>query len=617
MVIPKNMSGAGFESTITVSLHLPYFDIHCVTCVSHDKKLFAVIQSRETLYLLNGSCHPIFGPVQLGMYAKYISHLEFSPDDKFVFFGRLDRWFSVLEKGVVEMSQFSGNSLSYKWGSFICDGKYIAVNRQPTFWDPQIGALLIRWAKYEIIECTPKNVELEVLLSEFDPFFPSSFKLPTLDSFEINIRDSVICHYAKIFENQIWNVQTGTPVLQEMFVSQLGPFFYFWHMYCKMVKYPFELCEESMTLPHVALLNVWMFLAGYLNVYHRRCNVFLEDLFTWEMFEKSRQENVTFTRLTDSINILFSRPVPIDFLYSIAKIGGECYSFVSYGNEVFSKDGKWLLRRDHAGEIGLYEREDKNSSTNRSHLLTDAEDCVFTNDDKVLVYRTTFKNPNLYAINLVSQTTLRSISGTYPVYCSSGEGQDLGFIFSSNNESMTVLLRNLPSKFLRFVSVYGMTAKAVTFTSRDLFRLLFSNGIVDSWQIADGSLVPLGWPWFPSKLNLFQSETIGAKKFLFSHRGGSSVVDQGGRILFFNVEKSSVSAIKEGIKDSVACLTFSADDSLILFCIEEPDVDQCFYIWDVNTSTLSSPIGLNPSVGFEKHVDCCCFSSDSKKLFFL
>ena len=624
MVIPKNMSGAGFESTITVLLHLPVLrDIRC-GAVSHDKKLFAVIQSQETLYLLNGSCQPIFGPVPLGMFAKYISHLEFSPDDKFVFFGRLDRWFSVLEKRVVEMSQFSGNSLSYRWGSFVCDGKYIAVNRQPTFCDPQICALLIRWAKYEIIECSPKNVELEVLLSEFYPFFLSSFKLSTLDSDEINIRDFVVCHYAKIFENQIWNVQTGTPVLQEMFVSQLGPFFYFWHMYCKMVMYPFELCEESMTLPHVALLNVWMFLARDSNLYDWESDVSLEDrLYTRDsLFSRMPEEfwrrYVTLARLTDSINSLFSKPVPIDFLYSIAKIGGECYSFVSNGNEVFSKEGKWLVRRDHAGEIGLYEREDKNSSTNRSHLLTDAvKDCVFINDDKVLVYRTTSVNPNLYAINLVSQTKLRSISGTYPVYCSSGEGQDLGFIFSSNNKSMTVLLRNLPSRFLRSVFVfYSMTAKAVTFTSRDIFYLLFSNGMVDSWQIADGSLVPLGLVGFQSELNLLKSKTIGAKKFLFSHSGGSFVVDRGGCILFFNVEKSSVSAIKEGIKDSVACLTFSADDSLILFCIEEPDVDQRFYIWDANTSTLSSPIGLNPCVGFEKHVDCCCFSSDSKKLFF-
>ena len=596
MVIPKNMSGAGFESTITVSL--PFLrDIRCAA-VSHDKKLFAVIQTPNTLYLLNGSCQPIFGPVQLGMNAN-ISHLEFSPDDKFVFFGRLDRWFSVLEKRVVEMSQFSGNSLSYRWGSFICDGKYIAVNRQPTFCDPQICALLIRWAKYEFIESPPKNVELEILFSKFYWFSSFYCKLPKLDSDEINIRDSVVCNYAKIFESQIWNVQTGTPVLKEMFVSQLRPFFYFWHMYCKMGKYPFELCEESMTLIHVALSNFWMFVAS-----------------GEQMIDKMMVEIVEYIP-EDIINTLSSGPVPLDFLYSIATISGECYSFVSNGNELFSKDGKWLLRRSDTGEIGLYEKEDKKFSSNRSNLLTDArdvKDCLFTNDDKALVYRTTSKNTNLYAINLMSQTTLRSISGAYPVYCSSEEGQGLGFIFSSTNESMTVLLRDLSGKFLlnSLSAVNSLTAEAITFTSSDSFSILFSNGIVDSWQIVDWSLVPLD----RRVLNLFQSETIGAKKFLFSHRGGSFVLDQGGSISFFNDEKSSVSAIKEGIKDSVACLTFSADDSLILFCIEKPDHDQCFYIWDVNTSTLSSPIRFDSSARFEKHVDCCCFSSDNTKLFF-
>ena len=595
MVIPKNMSGAGFESTITVSL--PFLrDIRCAA-VSHDKKLFAVIQTPNTLYLLNGSCQPIFGPVQLGMYAN-ISHLEFSPDDKFVFFGRLDRWFSVLEKRVVEMSQFSGNSLSYRWGSFICDGKYIAVNRQPTFCDPQICALRIRWAEYEIIEFPPKNVELEILFSKFYWFSSFFCKLPKLDSDEINIRDSVVCNYAKIFENQIWNVQTGTPVLKEMFVSQLRPFFYFWHMYCKMGKYPFELCEESMTLAHVALLNFWMFVAS---------GEQMIDKMMVEIFEYIPE---------DIMNTLSSGPVPLDFLYSIATISGECCSFVSNGDELFSKDGKWLLRRSDTGEIGLYEREDKNFSSNRSNLLTDArdvKDCLFTNDDKALVYRTTSKNTNLYAINLMSQTTLRSISGAYPVYCSSEEGQDLGFIFSSTNESMTVLLRDLSGKFLlNSLSVNSMTAEAITFTSSDSFSLLFSNGIVDCWQIVYRSLVPLD----RRVLNLFQSETIGAKNFLFSHSGGSFVVDRGGSILFFNVQKSSVSTIKEEIKDRVACLTFSADDSLILFCIEKPDHDQCFYIWDVNTSTLSSPIRFDSSARFEKHVDCCCFSSDNTKLFF-
>ena len=620
MVIPKNMSGAGFESTITVPLHLPFLrDIRC-GAVSHDKKLLAVIQSPENLYLLNGFFgKPIFGPVQLGMHTD-ISHLEFSPDDKFVFFGRLDRWFSVLEKRVVEMSQFSGNPLSYTWGSFIFDGKYIAVSRQPTFPRAQIATLLISWAKYEITQCQPKIVEpdncrfkfdlleFENFVSRFNPLFSS-----TLDSDENNIRDSVVCHYAEIFENQIWNVQTGKPVLKEMFVSQLGPFFYFWHMYFKMKKSPFKLCDESMTLVHVAFINCWGFFTG--NSEYREYEItyrmagLIRRLLRVKMIEDSMQEMNLFPRLRDIENSLFSSGFAIDFQYSIAKISGECYSFLMNGNEVFSKEGNWILRRNDAGEIGLYEREDKNSLRNRSYFLTDArdvKDCVFSNDDKALVYRTTSKNTNLYAIDLMSQTTLRSISGAYPVYCSSEEGQDLGFRFSSTNESMTVLLRDLSGKFLlNSLSVNSMTAEAVTFTSSDSFSLLFSNGIVDSWQIVDRSLVPLD----RRVLNLFQSNTIGAKKFLFSHSGGSFVADQGGSILFFNVEKSSVSAIKEGIKGSVACLAFSADDSLLLFCIEEPYVDECFCIWDINTSTLSSPIRL-------EHVDCCCFSSNNKKLFF-
>ena len=56
-----------------------------------------------------------------------ITHLEFTPDGTFLFFGRLDKWFSV-ERGCVEdFPQFSGNFRIYKWGVFTRDGQCIVV----------------------------------------------------------------------------------------------------------------------------------------------------------------------------------------------------------------------------------------------------------------------------------------------------------------------------------------------------------------------------------------------------------------------------------------------------------------------------------------------------------
>ena len=254
-VIHENMSGAEFRSNIKVSLAMELLlHIDC-GAFSHDKKLFAA-GNWQSLYLYDGlSFEKILGPVTV--MNERILHLEFSRDDKFVFLGRLDKWFSVQEKRVVEISQFSGNCVSYVWGSFICDGKYIAVNRPGGLCQcDRFNDDLIRWAKYELVRCPPENVEVESLL----PVLDSLIRRPKSNSVETAIRYYIVCNYAEIFEGQIWNVQTGRPVLEEMLTTQLAPFFYFWHIFSKMTKYPFGLCDESITLSHVALLNIWRFI---------------------------------------------------------------------------------------------------------------------------------------------------------------------------------------------------------------------------------------------------------------------------------------------------------------------------------------------------------------------
>ena len=399
-----------------------------------------------------------------------ISHLEFSPDDKFVFFGRLDRWFSVHEKCVVEVSQFSGKRESYVWGSFICDGKYIAVNRPLEFYrNGPINNKLIRWAKYELIRCPPKNINVEILSVKLDLFI----RLAKADSDETPIRDYIVCNYAEIFEGQIWNVQTRRPVLEEMFTTQLAPFFYFWHIFSKKRKYPSELFDESITLSHVALLNAWWL------------PYWLDDCF--------EEEN----SITRTVTNLLPGRTPVHFRYSIAKTSRECYNFINNDSEIFSNNGKWLLSRQYKHKMELFEREieDQNFARNRSDLLPDAQDvknCAFTDDNNALVYSTI--STDLYYVSLVTGTKLRSISGLYPICCPSGDEEELGFIFSSANESEVVLLRDLLVEFLvkswhSFKSNMTVEAVDVTFTSCDSVSLVYSNGSVVSWKIVDSSLV--------------------------------------------------------------------------------------------------------------------------------
>ena len=657
-VIPENMSGPGLRSNNKVPLAMEFLNHIGCGAFSHDKKLFAAGKERYLYLQYDGlSFETILGPVEV--FCRNILHLEFSPDDRFVFFGRLDKWFSVREGCVVERSQFSENCVSYIWGSHICDGKYIAVyqpdSRPESCLSPDE---LIRWAKYELIRCPPKNTEVETSKIE-------------IISDKTSVRDLVFRHYAEIFTNQIWNVQTGKPVLEETFLSQIPPFFFFWHMFpiTRRFIYPGLLHCKCDRLA-CKTVSMWR-LAGRSDDWEEECSIssgderFDESLLD-EMIDKFRRRRywgiesiytfrrrgvdfgclnrgderteeffraVSFTRWTDIVNNLFPKRAPFHFQYSIAETSTECYSFINEDSKIFSKDKRWFLRRGE--EIALFEREmkDKNALKDRSDLLletqgvkeftdeeftdeeftdeefTDVNLPVFTDDNNALVYSTT--SDNLYAISLVTGTKLRSISGLYPIYCSSGDRQDLGFVFSSTNESKVVLLRDLPVKFLvkSLPKIMAIKAVGVAFTSCSLFSVLFSNGSVGSWKIVDSSLVLEDF----QQMKFFAHE-FPAKKCFFSHSGELIVVDQGCRIVLFEGEKST--PIKEAIEGSIACLAFSADDSLILFCIQRTDDDQYFYMWDVNTSTLTDPLCLDRSVRFDMHVDCCCFSSDNSKLFF-
>ena len=57
-----------------------------------------------------------------------IYDLMFSPDDKFLFFRRFDKWFSVEQGCVVDLRQFSGNSVWYEEPAFTGKGKYFCVS---------------------------------------------------------------------------------------------------------------------------------------------------------------------------------------------------------------------------------------------------------------------------------------------------------------------------------------------------------------------------------------------------------------------------------------------------------------------------------------------------------
>ena len=110
-----------------------------------------------------------------------IYDLMFSPDDKFLFFGRFDKWFSVEQGCVVDLRQFSGNSVWYEEPAFTGKGKYFCVSTRIynlcDCWPCQkkqcITDLLALWALLEIDDTADMTCTFPQL-----PYTVSNIKMP-------------------------------------------------------------------------------------------------------------------------------------------------------------------------------------------------------------------------------------------------------------------------------------------------------------------------------------------------------------------------------------------------------------------------------------------------------
>ena len=178
-------------------------------------------------------------------------------------FGRLDKWFSVEQGCVVDLLQFSGNSVWYEQPAFTGKGKYFYVSTRSynlcECWPCQnkqcITDLLALWALLEIddtadMTCTfpqlpdtvskikmplgkPASKLLEFLgidpkLYEVSkdniPYDPSScdccFRLTKVTKSDKEpsltaVRQLVLEVYPRLFVEQVWNFDSGKPFLHD------------------------------------------------------------------------------------------------------------------------------------------------------------------------------------------------------------------------------------------------------------------------------------------------------------------------------------------------------------------------------------------------------------------
>ena len=584
---------------------------------SHDKRLFAGGKDRCIFLYDARTFERVSGPAEV--MDENLSHLEFSPDDKFVFFGRLDRWFSVQKKRAVEITQLSGNSKCYAWGSFINDGKYIAVVSKGVK-DDHLHCLCDIFSAWTIQEFVPQRNMYEFqwfgLVDEYldltgrrrkhclskDCCPDVSCELFSIcakffEKIKTPVRDRIAHFYAVLFENQVWNVQTGRPVIEEMFSSQLKPFFYLWHFFPAMTDFKDMICQFDFALANVALLN-----AAYYSTDCKTMPFLIRDL-----SPNAKEENVT---LKNNPPYLFTH-TPV-----------ECFNRISNNTYLRSKAGKWLARK-YGGTVILSKKVNSGGNLWRwwkkkrlvYHIFYDignVHNHAFTSHDNVFVYITRFPCQNLCALSLKTGTVLRSISGLHPVFCVSEEGP--GYIFRNTKERIIVLFRDLPVQFLLNL-LNSSKPVAVTFTSAHSIIIPFSDKKIALWKLDH---CDLAMACDTEMLELDYPQQIRIEKCIFSRDSKLIAIHHSCQISLFNYVGNFLCSVFEVIEDceehTVPCLIFSPDDSLLLFCVQKSIYGQTFYVWDVKKGVLTDPIVL--PFPYDMRVDCCCFSSDNSKLFF-
>lgn len=545
-----------------------------------------------------------------------IYHLEFSPYGKFLFFGRLDKWFSV-EKGCVEESpQFSENCRCYKWSSFIFDGCFIVVQgEQPGSGMHNLSCvnnIFRMWSSKEPRQPSNESTgsrrhNLKALLDLFTALNSTSnsplWSFRELDRFSSHpyplcenclafqrnnqnptlaiVRQRVIDTYSEIFEYQVWDVQSGRPFLDELFSSDVDLSTF--SKVCFMATTPER---------YNKLIYKWVFPLFNNNLNSTLCYLVGEKIFSTDPFQKE----LTDAKRKESYGSFCVVNTP--------PVSQNCPHAMK--NSRVSLDQKWIAVGGYDENVYLLKKEshiEHFNYKNPVHVINDVKHFAFTNDCSVFIYSTEPKL--LHALCLQSGTLLSSVSGFIPLYCTSEK--QVGFLFRAEDEERFIFARDIPSDFLKSLSINpDETPLEVKFSSTDTVMTLHSGAMLTFWKTTDFDRSFS----FSSEVLVSATSPEVVKKCVFSQNGKLIATHQGTKILLFDCHAFLDCVFYEVYEYSVPCLTFSADSSLLLYCIQRSNVGTRFSVWDVQNRARSASFD---SLNFPS-LDCCCFLSDQKKL---
>ena len=279
-VLVSEFSGPYLESNFPIFIESKITDMQCFA--TSNKNLVAGSDGHSLLLFDTSEAHLISDVCEVSARDE-IRHIEFSPDDKFIFFGHLDEWFSVERRCVERIPEFLGNYNFYHWGVFTRDEKSIVVKKSMVVekklkplsritctFKSCIAYMVTFWALKEIEQSQDEEITVrlnyqEVLnrlikLAPFNRFF-QRFEIETPHDRDLAggfLRTQGDCYgclrlrdfvhpdrepplefvrfvimelYSDIFQYQVWDVKTGKPVLKQLFAgdAQLDAFTFFSH----------------------------------------------------------------------------------------------------------------------------------------------------------------------------------------------------------------------------------------------------------------------------------------------------------------------------------------------------------------------------------------------------
>ena len=315
----RTASSAVQETLLLSKLPLPWLECTFFTIVdpeiahmscfatSCDKKTVVGAKGRSLVFFDVHRAQRADGPFEISRDIIHnINHLEYSRDGKFVFFGRLDKWFSVERKCVEDFLQFNWNKTVYHWGFLTRDGESIVVKRKmedfscPWSENTCLGNLLALWAVKEIeesrddvtslseelvvagpIKCLLKCLSFETNLAEphverrhlrCSCRFCCKLRSLTCEGYRkaslTAVREEILEIYPWIFHRQMLHLQSGRPVLERLFSRdiQLEPFIYICHVSYFVNRGAMEIAFSDFSVCNIAIVTAIRYLEESMNL---------------------------------------------------------------------------------------------------------------------------------------------------------------------------------------------------------------------------------------------------------------------------------------------------------------------------------------------------------------